>query len=52
MLADEALAAQRIADGAADAPGRIATARFFAEQLATAAGGLATTVTEGAAPGR
>jgi 3-(methylsulfanyl)propanoyl-CoA dehydrogenase len=49
MLADEALAAQRLTDGAADAPGRVATARFFAEQLATAAGGLATSVTAGAA---
>src|SRR4051812_31871836 len=48
MLADEALAALRLA-GEADAPGRIATVRFFAENLATAAGGLATTVTEGAA---
>ena len=47
MLADEALAALRLA-GEADAPGRVATARFFAENLATAAGGLATTVTDGA----
>jgi acyl-CoA dehydrogenase len=47
MLADEALAALRLADGA-DAPARVALARFFAEHLATAAGGLATTVTEGA----
>ncbi|HEY2138177.1 MAG TPA: acyl-CoA dehydrogenase [Xanthobacteraceae bacterium] len=48
MLADEALAALRLTDGA-DAPGRVATARFFAENLATAAGGLAANVTEGAA---
>jgi alkylation response protein AidB-like acyl-CoA dehydrogenase len=48
MLADEALAALRLA-GDADAPARIAVARFFAENLTTAAGGLAATVTEGAA---
>ncbi len=48
MLADEALAALRLAGGA-DAPGRIATVRFFAENIATAAGGLAANVTEGAA---
>jgi len=48
MLADEALAALRLA-GDADAPARVATARFFAENLTTAAGGLAATVTEGAA---
>jgi alkylation response protein AidB-like acyl-CoA dehydrogenase len=48
MLADEALAALRLA-GDADAPARIAAARFFAENLTTAAGGLAATVTEGAA---
>jgi alkylation response protein AidB-like acyl-CoA dehydrogenase len=47
MLADEALAALRLADGAA-APARVALARFFAENLATAAGGLAATVTDGA----
>jgi len=47
MLADEALAALRLADGA-DAPARVALARFFAEHVATAAGGLATTVTDGA----
>jgi acyl-CoA dehydrogenase len=47
MLADEALAALRVA-GDADAPGRVATARFFAENLAIAAGGLAATVTDGA----
>ena len=47
MLADEALAALRLADGA-DAPARITLARFFAETVATAAAGLAATVTEGA----
>jgi len=47
MLADEALAALRLA-GEADAPGRIATVRFFAENIATATGGLATAITEGA----
>jgi acyl-CoA dehydrogenase len=48
MLADEALAALRRASEA-DAPGRIAVARFFADNIATQAGGLAATVTEGAA---
>ena len=48
MLADEALAALRLA-GETDAPARIAVARFFAENLATASPGLAATVTEGAA---
>jgi alkylation response protein AidB-like acyl-CoA dehydrogenase len=48
MLADEAVAALRLS-GDADAPGRIAAARFFAENLTTAAAGLAATVTEGAA---
>jgi len=47
MLADEALAALRVS-GNTDAPGRVATARFFAENVATAAGGLATNVTDGA----
>src|SRR5713226_7383413 len=42
MLADEALAALRVADGGADAPSRVALTRFFAENIATAAGGLAT----------
>jgi acyl-CoA dehydrogenase len=49
MLADEALAAQRLADGGADAQSRVALTRFFAENIATAAGGLATSVTDGAA---
>jgi hypothetical protein len=48
MLGDEALAALRLAGGA-DAPGRIATVRFFAENIATAAGGLAANVIEGGA---
>jgi alkylation response protein AidB-like acyl-CoA dehydrogenase len=48
MLADEALAALRLAGGT-DAPARVATARFFAENLVTAASGLATNVTDGAA---
>ena len=47
MLADEALAAQHIGD-AADAPGRVSLARFFAEHLAVAASGLERAVTEGA----
>jgi hypothetical protein len=46
MLADEALAALRIADGE---PGsRIAIARFFAENITVQASGLERTVTEGA----
>jgi acyl-CoA dehydrogenase len=48
-LAEEALTAIRL-DGepSADAPGRIALARFFAENVAVQACGLAATVTEGA----
>jgi len=45
-LAQEALAGKRVED--ADAAGRIALARFFAENIAVQAGGLETTVTEGA----
>jgi alkylation response protein AidB-like acyl-CoA dehydrogenase len=45
-LAEEALAGIRIED--ADAAGRVALARFFAENIAVLAGGLETTVTEGA----
>ncbi|MGA0530517.1 acyl-CoA dehydrogenase [Hansschlegelia sp. KR7-227] len=45
-LAEEALAAVRTDD--ATGPTRVALARFFAENLATAADGLALTVTEGA----
>ena len=48
MLAAEALAASRHADGAADKPGRIAIARFFAENVAIQAPALAQAVTEGA----
>jgi acyl-CoA dehydrogenase len=48
MLAAEALAAARQADGAADKPGRIAMARFFAENIAVQAPALAEIVTEGA----
>ena len=45
-LAEEALAGIRSRD--ADAAGRVALARFFAENIAVQAGGLETTVTEGA----
>jgi acyl-CoA dehydrogenase len=45
-LAEEALAGKRVED--ADAAGRIALARFFAENIAVQAAGLETTVTEGA----
>jgi acyl-CoA dehydrogenase len=48
MLAAEALAASRQADGSADKSGRIAIARFFAESIAIAAPALAQVVTEGA----
>jgi hypothetical protein len=50
MLAAEALAAARRAgeDGAADKPGRVAVARFFAENVAVQAPALAQIVTEGA----
>lgn len=47
MLADEALAAQRIGDGA-DPAGRVLLARFFAEHCVVAAGGLERDATEGA----
>lgn len=46
MLADEALAAQRIGDGA-DANGRVSLARFFGEHCVVAAGGLERDATEG-----
>jgi acyl-CoA dehydrogenase len=45
-LAEEALAGIRLAD--AEAPSRVALARFFAENIAVQAAGLETTVTEGA----
>ena len=51
LLAEEALAAIRIAgkrDKEPDAAGRIAVARFFAENITVHAGGLERTVTEGA----
>ena len=48
MLAAEALAAARHADWAADKPGRIALARFFAENIAIQAPSLADVVTDGA----
>ena len=49
-LAEEALAAVRLSPaGEANAPERIATARFFAENIAVGARGLETTVTEGGA---
>ena len=48
LLADQALAAARMAsDGSA--PARIALARFFAENIAVAASGLESAVTEGGA---
>jgi alkylation response protein AidB-like acyl-CoA dehydrogenase len=46
-LAEGALAAMRL-DGASNAAGRIAIARFFAENVAVAATGLERTVVEGA----
>jgi hypothetical protein len=51
MLADEALAAARQGGAAGDGaerPGRLAIARFFAENLAVQAPALARIVTEGA----
>jgi alkylation response protein AidB-like acyl-CoA dehydrogenase len=47
-LAEEALAAMRLASEAGGAPARIAIARFFAENIAVTARGLERTVTEGA----
>jgi acyl-CoA dehydrogenase len=47
MLAQEALAAQRLANGA-DTASRVATARFFAENIVVQAEGLERTITEGA----
>jgi hypothetical protein len=47
-LADEALAAMRLAGNGAQDAGRVATARFFAENIAVGAGGLERAVTEGA----
>jgi hypothetical protein len=49
LLAEEALAATRLpADAAAEPAGRIAIARFFAENIAAQAPGLERAVTEGA----
>jgi hypothetical protein len=49
LLAEEALAAARLGDnGAGNAAGRIAVARFFAENVAVAVGGLERAVIEGA----
>jgi acyl-CoA dehydrogenase len=48
-LAEEALTALRLDAPEADAPMRITLARFFAENVAVQAGGLETTVTDGAA---
>jgi hypothetical protein len=47
LLASEALAAQRLGDGA-DASGRVSLARFFAENLVVAASGLERSVIDGA----
>jgi 3-(methylsulfanyl)propanoyl-CoA dehydrogenase len=48
MLADEALAALRLADNGADPAARVALARFFAENIAVQAGGLERAITAGA----
>jgi hypothetical protein len=48
FLAEEALAASRMTGNGADAAARIAIARYFAENLAVAAGGLERTVVEAA----
>jgi alkylation response protein AidB-like acyl-CoA dehydrogenase len=48
LLAEEALAAVRLAGNGADAAGRVAIARFFAENLAVQAGSLERTVVEAA----
>ena len=48
MLAEQALAAKRANGSGADAAGRIALARFFAENIAVCAGGLERIVFEGA----
>jgi hypothetical protein len=46
MLAEDALADVR--GGGVNGGGRVALARFFAENIAVQAGGLETTITEGA----
>ena len=48
LLAEEALAAKRLAGNGDDAAARTAIARFFAENLAVQASGLERTVVEGA----
>jgi butyryl-CoA dehydrogenase len=48
LLAEEALAAKRLAGNGTDAAARTAIARFFAENLAVQASGLERTVVEGA----
>jgi acyl-CoA dehydrogenase len=48
LLADEALAASRLAGNGGDGDGRIAVARFFAENFAVNAPALGRTVVEGA----
>jgi acyl-CoA dehydrogenase len=48
MLAEEALAAIRTAGQGADSAGRMAAARFFAENLAVQSGALERTVIDGA----
>jgi acyl-CoA dehydrogenase len=48
LLAEEALAATRLAGDGSDAAGRTALARFFAENLAVQAGSLERTVVESA----
>ena len=48
LLAEEALAAVRLAGNGADAAGRVAIARFFAENLAVQAESLERTVVEAA----
>src|SRR5262249_37164556 len=48
LLAEEALAAKRLAGNGLDAASRIALARYFAENLAVAARGLERTVVESA----
>jgi len=48
LLAEEALAASRLAANGGEEAGRIALARFFAENFAVSAGALERTVVEGA----
>ena len=48
LLAEEALAAERLSGNGADASGRMGLARFFAENVAVAAPALERAVVEGA----